>query len=123
MITNNKTAIASKKNDSGILIYIPEKVKINNSLYVRKYIFTGTSGQTSPFIVTTGPAVIISVGLKHHTIEIASAFSRNLLLYYIDQANSILKKAKYACIKIGKAKRSDTWDPQFLSGMADITPQ
>lgn len=123
MIHKNKTVIASLRNKGGTRIFVPEKLRIAGVSYVQPYKFTRVLPSTQPIIVSFRAEVALPLNILINEVVVTSPFSIQLIRSYLDQLCGLIPKypaEKY--VILADAKRSDNWDPDFLSGKAKFTP-
>jgi len=82
MICNGKTCIASKRNTKGILVYIPETIRISGSTSIQGYVFGSSRLSTSVPRVLFSSDQSLVLGLKwdSKSVTIKFPFSYQMLL-------------------------------------------
>lgn len=82
MICNGKTCIASKRNTKGILVYIPETIRISGNTTIQGYVFGSSRLSASvPRALFSGDQKL-EIGLKWDSkyVTIKFPFSYQMLL-------------------------------------------
>ena len=125
MIHGKATVIAAKRNKKRILVYIPEKIRRGKKLYVQPYKLHSQRGHSNPITVSIDAEVCLSVRISTATIVMTSPFSAGLLKTYMDLVATTMKETAHTAFEIGQPGRKDereSWDADYLSGYASITP-
>ena len=79
MIYRNKYVLASKSNQGGIRIFIPEKIKIRGVTYVSPAVFSIASAKANQSIISPDISVMMVISFFYSEIVIVMPFSINSL--------------------------------------------
>ena len=122
MIHRQKNVIASLRNKQNVRVFIPEKLRIGGNLYIQPYKFTRVLPSTLPIAVTTRAQLAIPVSILINEVIISTPFSIELIKSYLDQLSTFMQKYPANNYHIlSDSKRTDAWDPAFMSGKASFT--
>ena len=120
-----RDVIAAKRNNKKVLVYIPEKVRRSGKRYVQQYKLIAMRPYAEPMIVSINDSVFIYANISSTSITISAPFSAGLLKTYMDLVATTMKETAHTAFEIGQPGRKDereSWDADYLSGYASITP-
>lgn len=77
-----RITLACKRNDSGVLVYIPEKAQLSGKKYVQFYKICFNSYSADPISVTNNSWLALNIFLSASTIVIGTPFTYKMLRSY-----------------------------------------
>lgn len=85
-----KTTIASTMNVHGVRVYIPEKMMVNGTRYVRPYTFMRVMASAQPFVMSFDHQATLSITLMSNQVVVTAPFSVALLRSYLGRASQLM---------------------------------
>jgi hypothetical protein len=100
MKSKGKRVIASKRNASGVRVYIPEKIRRQGVTYTQGYRFVKFDANPCPVVISESSLVTIRMAPTYHTITLMAPFSLNLLRSYLNQVVSVIGKSATGVFRV-----------------------
>jgi hypothetical protein len=100
MKSKGKRVIASKRNASGVRVYIPEKIRRHGVTYTQGYRFVKFDANPYPVVISESSLVTIRMTPTYNTITLMAPFSLNLLRSYLNQIVSVIGKSATGVFRV-----------------------